>query len=175
MNTTEIKSYFAKNFSNIPFVYVGSYDSLPNVNISNPVNRSCLKFLPSVFVLNSSPSTVTNIGHWLAIIVEKQNKCTDGCKNPLRKVTFFDSLAFHPSYYGDKIVSFLNFCSPVWTYNKIRIQDLHSTVCGEHVLFYITCHFHFNMEISDINNTLFSSTNYNYNDRLVQLHFLKTK
>lgn len=84
---------------------------------------------PAHFIVNTHPSSKPG-EHWLAITIEDDNTAT-----------FFDSFGFPPDFahYPRCILNFLEKRSNKILYHQTQLQDVLSTTCGQHCVFYL-CH-----------------------------------
>lgn len=67
--------------------------------------------------------------HWVGIIIERE----------AGKSSFFDSYGHGPDYifYPESFITFLSRNSCETCYNKLQVQDFHSTTCVPHVVFFL--------------------------------------
>ena len=77
---------------------------------------------PSSFVINLDPSYKPG-SHWVAVYFDK-----NGVDE------YFDSLAGYPLH---EVVHFLCSHAKGWQYNRMQVQELYTTTCGQFVVFYI--------------------------------------
>ena len=77
---------------------------------------------PSSFVINLDPSYKPG-SHWVAVYFDKNGVGE-----------YFDSFAGYPPH---EIVHFLRSHAKGWQYNHMQVQELHTTTCGQFVVFYI--------------------------------------
>ena len=90
---------------------------------------SHLSFTPPAYlIVNTHPSSKPG-EHWLALSIERDS------------ATFFDSFGFPPDFqhYPPSIVNFLERHSNKILYHQRQLQDVLSTTCGQHCVFYL-CH-----------------------------------
>lgn len=114
MNSDELKGVLSRTLPKD--VFIGVFDAS-----SFPVAEK----LPYCFVLHSQPMCKTE-GHWVSCYV-----------NSDRMPYYFDPLGEYPYY--SKWVHFLAASSQngFWDYNRIRVQPLTSTNCGQYNIFYL--------------------------------------
>ena len=77
---------------------------------------------PSSFVINLDPSYKPG-SHWVAVYFDKNGVGE-----------YFDSLAGYPLH---EVVHFLRSHAKEWQYNRMQVQELYTTMCGQFVVFYI--------------------------------------
>ena len=77
---------------------------------------------PSSFVINLDPSYKPG-SHWVAVYFDKNSVGE-----------YFDSLAGYPPH---EVVDFLLSHVKGWQYNRMQVQELYTTTCGQFVVFYI--------------------------------------
>ena len=77
---------------------------------------------PSSFVINLDLSYKPG-SHWVAVYFDRNSVGE-----------YFDSFAFSPSYDVD---NFLRSHAKGWQYNRMQVQELYTTMCGQFVVFYI--------------------------------------
>ena len=77
---------------------------------------------PSSFVINLDLSYKPS-SHWVAVYFDRNGVGE-----------YFDSFARHPLYEVDH---FLCSYAKGWQYNRMQVQELYTTTCGQFVVFYI--------------------------------------
>ena len=77
---------------------------------------------PSSFVINLDPSYKPG-SHWVAVYFDR---------NGIGE--YVDSFAHYPPYEVDH---FLRSHAKGWQYNRMQVQELYTTTCGQFVVFYI--------------------------------------
>lgn len=84
---------------------------------------------PAYFIVNTHPAHMPG-EHWLSLTLEKNGEAT-----------FFDSFGFPPNfiYYPQSILNFMEKFSKIIKYHNGQLQDLLSSVCGHHCIYYL-CH-----------------------------------
>ena len=75
---------------------------------------------PSSFVINLDPSYKPG-SHWVALYFDK---------NCVRE--YFDSFAHYPAH---EVFHFLHSHAKGWQYNRMQVQELYTTTCGQFVVF----------------------------------------
>ena len=76
----------------------------------------------SLYVCNTDPNHKPG-EHWVTIYINND-----------RRGEHFDSFGMPPLF--DKFVTFLNNNTKSWTHNKRVVQDVYSSACGLHYIFY---------------------------------------
>ena len=76
----------------------------------------------SLYVCNTDPNHKPG-EHWVTIYINND-----------RRGEYFDSFGMPPLF--DEFVTFLNNNTKSWTHSKIVVQDVYSSVCGYHCIFY---------------------------------------
>ena len=76
----------------------------------------------SLYVCNTDPNHKPG-EHWVTIYINND-----------RRGEYFDSFGMPPLF--DEFVTFLNNNTKSWTHNKRVVQDVYSSACGYHCIFY---------------------------------------
>ena len=76
----------------------------------------------SLYICNTDPNYKPG-EHWVAIYIDKD-----------RRAEYFDSFGMLPLF--NEFASFLNNNSKSWICNKRVVQDIYSSACGFHCIFY---------------------------------------
>ena len=76
----------------------------------------------SLYVCNTDPNHKPG-EHWVTIYIGND-----------RRGEYFDSFGMPPLF--DEFVTFLNNNTKSWTHNKRVVQDVYSSACGYHCIFY---------------------------------------
>ena len=106
---------------------------------------------PFSLVCNTDPNTETG-EHWIAVHVDEEGNGE-----------YFDSYGLPPLH--DAFENFLNRHCKTWTWNDRQIQQLASTVCGQHCIFYLT-HRYLGLSLQEIRS--FFTEDFRDNDRIVE-------
>ena len=77
---------------------------------------------PSAYIFNFDPSTKPGL-HWVAVYFHSN-----------RAGEYFDSFGHPPIR---EIEQFLNTYAEKWQYNRLQVQELYTTTCGQFSVFYI--------------------------------------
>ena len=77
----------------------------------------------SLYVCNTDPYNKPG-EHWVTIYIDNN-----------RRGEYFDSFGMSPLF--DEFVTFLNNNTKSWTHNKRVVQDVYSSACGFHCIFYV--------------------------------------
>ena len=77
---------------------------------------------PPSFVINLDPSYKPG-SHWVAVYFDKNGVGE-----------YFDSFPHYPPH---EVVHFLRSHAKGWQYNRMQVQELYTTTCGQFVVFYI--------------------------------------
>lgn len=117
MNTSEIRQIL-RNDRVVKTLFKGVFpsDKLTTVRTGQ---------LPFACVVNTDPSDQPG-RHWCSIFIDRYGRGE-----------FFDSYGYHPAYYGNVFVDFLNRRCKNWTYNQIGLQGSFSATCGQYCVFYL--------------------------------------
>lgn len=121
MDTRELTS-FMTGHGRVTEKYFGGVvacDELPQRILKN--NQ------PIAFIINTDPKTLPG-QHWLAVFITEK-----------RSGEFFDSYGNPPDYkyFPKSIYRFLQRNCVKISYNTRQVQDLFSTTCGQHCLFFL--------------------------------------
>lgn len=123
MQTNEIDCIVRKSLSFtgvsriVNFLGVFSFDEQPLLSYSNKVIAS-LQY-PIAYIFNSDPATKPGT-HWLAMYQSSVYSPAE----------FFDSYAFHPSFYSLHLPNAL--------YSTTKLQSYNTDVCGHYCILFIT-------------------------------------
>jgi hypothetical protein len=114
MNTVEITNAMKKNNKTKSY-FKGVYacDKLPRTKVKKP----------TCFIINTDPSSKPGT-HWVAVYFPKKGSAE-----------YFDSFGFRPKI--NSITNFINTNCTRFTYNKIQLQNIFSTVCGNYCCEYL--------------------------------------
>lgn len=114
MNTVQIMNVMKKNNKTKQYFQgVFASDKLPKLKVKKP----------SCFIINTDPSSKPGT-HWVAIYFPKKGSAE-----------YFDSFGFKPKI--KSITNFLTANCKRYTYNKIQLQNIFSTVCGNYCCEYL--------------------------------------
>lgn len=120
MNTIELQGLVEKILNKTSnSLGVLACDELPKLRV---------KKLPAVIIVNTDPSSMPG-AHWLAIYITHD-----------RQGYFFDSFGNPPTYdeYPPNIINFLSKNCKKLLYSQKQVQDVQSTTCGEHCIFFLS-------------------------------------
>ena len=106
---------------------------------------------PFSLVCNTDPNTETG-EHWIAVHVDEEGNGE-----------YFDSYGLPPLQ--DAFENCLNRHCKTWTWNDRQIQQLASTVCGQHCIFYLTQRY-LGLSLQEIRS--FFTEDFRDNDRIVE-------
>lgn len=113
MNTEEINSLLKKH-SSTRHVFRGVY-------ARNRLPRRLT--YPTALIANTDPDTLPGT-HWVAVYIDSNGRGE-----------YYDPAGRPPLH--QTFLNFMNKQCTSWTFNTVRVQEVGSSVCGQHCIFYL--------------------------------------